>query len=137
MAGAIWTFIATKFLFQEQTEIISSRIPIMVKPVKVKDLESLSLNPFFIPKEQHQANNSKKPVSQIRKKSVSKYSGRFVGAIKTDASLLAIVEIDNKYYYLQNDTAGEDYRLLRMFADDSIRILYLGDTLMLYKNEYR
>ena len=40
-------------------------------------------------------------------------------------------------HYISEGYQSKDCRLVKKFGDDSVRIVYSGDTLMLYKNDER
>lgn len=132
----IWTYIAVKLLSPsaESTDVIP--IPVEVYKPEEYELVSLSLSPFIIPAVTT-ASPARKPDAvkrpqQPKKKSVR---GRLIGDIEAGSICLSVVEIENVYHYISDGYSSKDCRLVEKFGEDSVCIVYSGDTLMLYKND--
>ena len=124
----IWTYIAIK-LFSPSAESAD------VTPVE-SELVSLSLSPFIIPAPTTagpaRKQDAVKRPQQPKNKSVR---GRLIGDIEAGSICLSVVEIENVYHYISDGYPSKDCRLVEKFGEDSVCIVYSGDTLMLYKND--
>lgn len=132
----IWTYIAVKLLSPsaESTDVIP--IPVEVYKPEEYELVSLSLSPFIIPAATTAAPARKQDAAkrspQTKKKSVR---GRLIGDIETGGICLSVIEIEDVYHYIGEEYQSNDCRLVEKFGEDSVCIVYSGDTLMLYKND--
>ena len=137
-ACIIWTYIAVK-LFSPGTENVDV-IPTLVvasEPEKFEFL-SLALSPFINPDATTADPAHKQNV--IKRTSLSKNKtvrGRLIGNIEAGSICMSVVEIEKEYHYISEGYQSKDCRLVKKFGDDSVRIVYSGDTLMLYKNDER
>lgn len=133
-AGTIWIFIAVKLLSHTEIEnIASGPLPAIEQKID-KGLKSLSESPFKIHEEklpsERQTHISKPIHKQVSKRS----DGRLVGEIEGKEVSLVVIEISGKYHYLYDDRSDGDCRLLKKFEDDSACVIFLDDTLMMYKD---
>lgn len=136
-AGAIWTFIALRLLSDTNVKKEFSDVVPVIKLPEDKPLESISNSPFLLPEVAQTPESKHSSPVNLRKAEVKKFKGRLVGVIEAAASMSVVVELNGKYRYLHENITDEECRLLEMYKNDSVRILYSGDTLMLYKNERR
>ena len=136
-AGAIWTFIALRLLSDRN---VKKEVPDVVPVIKLPEdipLESISSSPFLLPEVVQIPESKHSSPANLRKAEGKKSKGRLVGVIEAAASMSVVVELNGKYRYLHENITDGECRLLEMFKNDSVRIVYSGDTLMLYKNERR
>lgn len=132
----IWTYIAIK-LFSPSAES-ADVTPILIETFRPEEYElvSLSLSPFIIPapttSDPARKQDAVKRPQQSKNKSVR---GRLIGDIEAGSICLTVVEIENVYHYISDGYSSKDCRLVEKFGEDSVCIVYSGDTLMLYKND--
>ena len=132
----IWTYIAIKLFSPSAESADVTPVPVEVSRPEESELVSLSLSPFTIPapttadpaRKQDAVKRPQKP----KNKSVR---GRLIGDIEAGSVCLSVVEIENVYHYISDGYSSKDCRLVEKFGEDSVCIVYSGDTLMLYKND--
>lgn len=134
VAGVIWTFIAITLSDTNVKKAASDVVPVVERPVDTS-LKSLSMSPFMLPEVRPVIEKIRPSPVRVRKTNLKKWNGRMVGVIGGVASMSVVVELDGKYHHLCKNMTDGECRMLEIFDDDSVRILYKGDTLMLYGNE--
>ena len=135
-ACTIWTYISIKLFSPQHMKTDTMEVAAIMSDSKKFELESLSLSPFIDPEDSNTDSSLKgetiKPASKAKNKALR---GRFIGIIEADGASQTIVEIDKIYHYVSGIEPHGDCRLLKMYGNDSVCVLYSGDTLMLY-NKY-
>lgn len=137
-AAVIWTYIAVRLLVPRKVNASSVEIIMAAEPEPECELESLSESPFIVPKaERRQEVKQTEHKLERKTKARPAVQGRLVGTISASGSSLVVVKVNDRYHYLGDAESTEECRLLKVFANDSVMVLYQNDTLMLYKDEGR
>lgn len=132
----IWTYIAIKLFSPSAESADLTPVPVEVSRPEESELVSLSLSPFIIPApttaDPARKQDAVKRPQQPKNKSVR---GRLIGDIEAGSICLSVVEIENVYHYISDGNPSKDCRIVKKYGEDSVCIVYSGDTLMLYKND--